>query len=64
MTEHQQKLRDYIADPWAHDNRGLLANAPSDAIRRKIIAGRVKVLEGQIAKQQGELAKILKLLGD
>jgi YD repeat-containing protein len=64
ITEHRQKLADYLADPMAHDNRGLLANAPSDAIREKIIAGRVQVLEGQIAKQEGELAKVNKLLGD
>ena len=62
VAEHQKKLSDYKADPWAHDNQGLLRYAPSDAIREKIISGRVIVLEGQLTKQQGELAKINKLL--
>lgn len=64
IAEHKQKLADYIANPMAHDNKGILANAPSDAIRERIIAGRIKALEGQIAKQEAELAKINKLLSD
>ena len=58
-----QKLADHKANPLAHDNKGLLRNAPTDATRDNLIAGRVKVLEGQIAKQEGELAKVLELLG-
>jgi RHS repeat-associated protein len=64
LAEHQKKLADYTADPMSQDNKGLLRNAPSEQVRRQIIAGRTKVLEDQIIKHQGELAKIKKLLGD
>ena len=64
VAEHVQKLGDYKANPGAHDNKGLLRNAPSAAIRQQIIDGRVKVLEGQITKNQNELAKVEKLLGE
>lgn len=60
IAEHLQKLADYKADPFSpkNDNLGLLRNAPSKAIQEKIIAGRIEVLEKQIAKQKGELAKV------
>lgn len=62
IEEHEQKLEEYINDPLAHDNKGILKNAPNDEIRNKIIQGRVQALEKQIKKQQGELQKITKLL--
>jgi len=64
ITEHKQKLLNFRTNPFAHDNRGLLKNATSDEIRQRIIEGRIKVLERQIAKQKGELAKIRILLGE
>lgn len=63
IAQHEQKLADYKANPLAHDNKGILAKAPPE-IQAKIIAGRIKSLEKQIAKQKGELEKILELLGE
>lgn len=48
LEKHIQKLEQYKANPFAFDNKGLLRNAPSDEIRQKIIAGRIRKLEGQI----------------
>ena len=62
IKEHQQKLDDYIQDPYAHDNKGILKNAPNQEIREKIIQGRIDALLKQIKKQQGELEKIKDLL--
>ncbi len=61
IKEHQQKLNDYIKNPDAYDNKGLLKNATSE-IREKIINGRINELQNQITKQQGELNKILDIL--
>ena len=58
IAEHRQKLADYRANPHAHDNKGLLAKAPSDEVRANIIEGRIRVLEAQIKKQEGELQKV------
>lgn len=63
IAEHEQKLADYKADPFAHDNKGILTNAPPE-VQVKIIDGRIRSLEKQIAKQKGELEKILELLGE
>lgn len=62
IEEHQKKLDDYIKDPYAHDNKGILENAPNQEIRDKIIQGRIDALQKQINKQQGELEKIIDLL--
>lgn len=62
IAEHEQKLVELEADPFKFDNQGVLKNAPSDEIREKIIAGRIRAIEGQIAKQRGELQKVLNLL--
>ena len=48
----------------AHDNLGVLRDAPSDAIRQKRIEGRIRVLERTIAKHEAELEKIKRLLGE
>ncbi len=48
VEEHEQKLRDYTANPDAHDNKGFLRNAPDGASRQRIIDSRVRSLEGQI----------------
>lgn len=63
LAEHQQKLADYIRDPYAFDNQGLLRNAPNDAIRQSIIQGRIQALQKQIGKHIGEIAKINDALG-
>jgi hypothetical protein len=48
LTEHQQKLVDYKANPDAFDNQGILKNAPSSEVRQRIINGRIKHLEDEI----------------
>lgn len=58
ISEHQQKLADYIDNPDAFDDQGLLQGA-SEERRAKIIAGRIAALEKQISKQERELQKIL-----
>lgn len=54
-------MKDYIKNPDAYDDQGILKNAPPE-IRQKIIDGRIKQLQKQIDKQQGELDKINELL--
>jgi len=61
IREHQQKLDDYLRDPDAFDNKGLLRVA-SPEIREKIIQGRTNALRKQLRKQQGELEKIQEAL--
>ncbi|MFC1894871.1 hypothetical protein ACFLYH_02885 [Candidatus Dependentiae bacterium] len=63
VKEHNKKLYDYIKNPDAHDNKGLLKKV-SDEVRQKIISGRVEQLKKQIKKQQGELDKTKFLLGE
>jgi RHS repeat-associated protein len=58
IAEHKQKLADYKANPFKYDNKNLLSGK-SKAIQDKIIEGRIKALEKQIKKQEGELKKIL-----
>ena len=50
VSEHRNKLNDYKSNPYKYDNKGVLRNAPSNAIRQKIINGRIKQLESQIIK--------------
>jgi RHS repeat-associated protein len=64
IEEHQKKLKDYLSNPDAFDNQGLLANAPTPEIRQKIIEGRANALRKQIDKQTGELQKINNVLQD
>ena len=61
IIEHRQKLDDYRANPEAFDNKGTLRGAPDD-LKPKIIAGRIKALEKQLAKQEGELRKVIEQL--
>jgi RHS repeat-associated protein len=61
IAEHQKKLADYKANPEAHDNLGVLTVAKHSGnkeLYNKIYQGRIKALEDQIRKQQGELAKV------
>ena len=48
IAEHRQKLQDYLRDPEAFDNQGVLRDAPSAEIRQKIIDGRARHLENEI----------------
>lgn len=64
LKEHEKKLADYKKDPLAHDNKGILKNAPNDEIRKKIYEGRIRELEKQIEKHRGELQKIEEALKD
>lgn len=48
IQEHRQKIDDYLKNPDAFDNEGLLRNVPTPEIRQKIIDGRVKHLEKEI----------------
>ena len=49
LIAHILKLDAYMANPFAHDNRGHLASASDDAVRERIIAGRKRHLEAEIA---------------
>jgi RHS repeat-associated protein len=64
VKEHQEKLADYLKNPEAHDNQGSLARARTPEMRQQIISGRVRALEGQIQKNQTELAKVRQKLKD
>jgi hypothetical protein len=59
IIEHQRKLHDYIQNPLAFDNKGILANAPTQAIRDSIINGRIKHLTGEIMNWERQLADLL-----
>ena len=63
IKEHKQKLEDYKRDPLGNDNKGTYRNAQTPEMRQKIYEGRIYALEKQIAKQEGELAKIIEALG-
>lgn len=58
IVEHQQKLKDYLADPMKFDNKDVLKNAPSNEIRKKMIAGRAKHLEHEIKTFMESIKKI------
>jgi RHS repeat-associated protein len=47
LQKHEQKLKDYSTDPFAHDNKGFLAKA-FPALQQKIIQTRTNKLQGQI----------------
>lgn len=57
-AEHQAKLDAYRANPDAFDNQGFLKNAPSDAVRQRIIDGRIRHLEQEIKNFQDQIRKI------
>ena len=52
LAEQIQKLAQYRANPELFDNKGFLANAPSEAVRQAIINGRIAHLEGEIRNFQ------------
>lgn len=57
IREHEERIRDYKADPDAHDNLGKLKDAPSGEIRQKIIDGRVRRLTNEVKKFKNEIKK-------
>ena len=61
INQHEAKLEAYKKNPDLYDNKGLLQNV-APVLRDKIIQGRIKALQKQIAKQKGELAKIIELI--
>ena len=58
IAEHQAKLDAYRRNPAGFDNKGLLKNAPNDAVRQRIIDGRIKHLEKEIGTFQENIRKI------
>nr|BFD94188.1 SCP1.201-like deaminase [Kitasatospora sp. Xyl93] len=58
IAEHEQKLKEYIANPDAYDNKGFLKNAPSDEVRQRIIDGRVKHLTKEIQTFKDNITKL------
>ena len=52
ISEHQDKLAKYKANPDAYDNKGHLKNAPNDKVRQKIIDSRIKHLNDEINAAQ------------
>lgn len=61
IAQHEEKLAQYRNDPEAYDNLGLLNGLP-EALRRKIIEGRIAKLQNEISGFQSEIAKLQKLL--
>jgi hypothetical protein len=59
IQEHEDKLAAYIANPYKYDNKGLLKNAPNDAVRQKIIDARVHHLKHEIQTFRENITKIL-----
>lgn len=59
IAEHEQKLADYERDPYAYDNKGILKNAPNDAVRQQIIQGRIRHLETEINTFRENIQKII-----
>jgi hypothetical protein len=58
IEEHKKKLEDYRQNPKKYDNKGTYRNAPNDEVRKKIYEGRIRALEKQIQKHEGELKKL------
>ena len=57
IKTHEQKLKEYMENPEAGDNKGTLKNAKPE-VKEKIINGRIKVLKETIKKHQKELEKV------
>ncbi|MCP4502397.1 MAG: hypothetical protein GY822_20780 [Deltaproteobacteria bacterium] len=48
ISEHQTKLKEWLANPDKYDHKNILKNAKTKEIRNKIISGRAKHLEKEI----------------
>ncbi|MBT0722815.1 hypothetical protein HGT70_16265 [Rosenbergiella collisarenosi] len=55
---HEEKLEAYKKNPDSFDNKGHLQNAPNDAVRQRIIDGRIKHLEQEIRTFQKNINEI------
>lgn len=55
---HEDKLAAYKRNPDAFDNMGHLKNAPNDAVRQRIIDGRIRHLENEIKTFQKNINEI------
>ncbi|MBI1745734.1 MAG: hypothetical protein HYR55_04000 [Acidobacteria bacterium] len=55
---HEQKLAEYIKNPDAFDNQGLLKNVPTLEIRQRIIQGRINHLKTEIKAFEKALEKL------
>lgn len=58
LREHEAKLDAYRRNPDAFDNKGYLRNAPSPEVRKRIIEGRIKHLEGEIQNFRRQIESI------
>ncbi|XZE34672.1 polymorphic toxin-type HINT domain-containing protein [Pirellulaceae bacterium SH501] len=59
ITEHYRKLADYVANPEAFDNLGILKNAPNAQVRQSIIDGRIRHLTQEIRNWENQLARMI-----
>ena len=64
VSQHEKKLQDYIQNPDAFDNQGLLKNAPSQQIRQNIIQGRIKHLTSEIQGWREQITKLQQQLNE
>lgn len=62
ISEHQTKLKDYMAGPDKYDNQGWLRNAPNEGIRQRIINGRINHLKNEIGTWQRKIEELKNLL--
>lgn len=60
--DHQKKLKDFIANPDAYDNKGYLKTAKTIEEREHRIQRRIFDLEKQIKRQRAELDMVQELL--
>jgi hypothetical protein len=60
LVAHERKLREFKADPDAHDSAGLLARSPPER-REKIVQGRIRKLERQIRSFRRQLEECERL---
>ena len=58
LAEHQSKLEAYKKNPDAFDNKGFLKDAPSQAVRERIIQERVNHLEQEIQNFQQHIERL------
>jgi len=58
---HKDKLKRYKANPAKYDNKGLLKNAPNDAVRKEIIQSRISKLEKEIKQFERKSKSVLQI---
>ncbi|MBN7135125.1 hypothetical protein A7A76_10175 [Lysobacter enzymogenes] len=59
VDDHRRKLFEYMSNPLANDNKGVLGAAPPE-IQEKIYQGRVMLLAGHLAQFELQLAQCRK----